>query len=104
MCDMKRHFVTLLTVLSVSFIPAVCMTAQEPDQSPLPQDQQPAAQPQGEQPQDPQTGVGRISVIHGDVSTQRGDSGDWVADTTNTPVVAGDTLFHRASLPNRSAA
>jgi FecR protein len=35
-------------------------------------------------------GVARISLIHGDVSTQRGDSGDWGAAVLNAPVVAGD--------------
>ena len=39
-----------------------------------------------------QPGVARISLIHGDVSTQRGDSGDWAAVTVNTPVVAGDRI------------
>jgi hypothetical protein len=39
-----------------------------------------------------QVGVARISLIHGDVSTQRGDSGDWGAATVNTPVVAGDHI------------
>lgn len=39
-----------------------------------------------------QIGVARISLIHGDVSTQRGDSGDWAAGTVNTPVVAGDRI------------
>lgn len=89
---MKRHLVSLLTVLTVSLIPVVRTTAQAPGQGPPPQDGQPAAQQQGGQLQDPQTGVGRISVINGDVSTQRGDSGDWVADTVNTPVAPGDTL------------
>src|SRR5438105_11095800 len=37
-------------------------------------------------------GVARVSLIHGDVSMQRGDSGDWVAVTLNTPIVAGDQL------------
>jgi len=89
---MKRHLVTFLTVLIVGLLPAVRTTAQEPDQGPPTRDQQSAAQQQVGQPQDPQTGVGRISVIIGDVSTQRGDSGDWVADTINTPVAPGDTL------------
>jgi hypothetical protein len=31
-------------------------------------------------------------VIRGDVSTMRGDSGDWVATTVNTPVVPGDKI------------
>jgi hypothetical protein len=37
-------------------------------------------------------GVARISLINGDVSTQRGDSGDWVATTVNAPIVSGDKV------------
>ena len=37
-------------------------------------------------------GVARISLIHGDVSTQRGDSGDWAAAALNAPVVEGDRI------------
>jgi len=37
-------------------------------------------------------GVARISMIHGDVSTQRGDSGDWSAAALNAPVVSGDKV------------
>ena len=37
-------------------------------------------------------GVARLSVVRGDVSMQRGDSGDWVATTVNTPIVGGDTV------------
>jgi len=44
------------------------------------------------QTQEVQPGVARISLIHGDVSTQRGDSGDWVAGALNAPVVAGDRV------------
>jgi len=40
----------------------------------------------------PQPGVGRISFIHGSVSTQRGDTGDWVATTINAPLSQGDTI------------
>ncbi|HET7751797.1 MAG TPA: DUF6600 domain-containing protein [Terriglobales bacterium] len=39
-----------------------------------------------------QPGVGRISLINGDVTMQRGDSGDWVDAKLNTPVVAGDKV------------
>ena len=42
--------------------------------------------------QETQPGVGRVSVINGEVSTQRGDSGDWVATTVNTPIVPGDRV------------
>src|SRR5437868_5720565 len=41
---------------------------------------------------DLQPGVARISLIHGEVSVQRGDSGDWVAATLNTPLVPGDQV------------
>ena len=37
-------------------------------------------------------GVARISLIHGDVSTQRGDSGDSAAAALNSPIVAGDRV------------
>jgi hypothetical protein len=38
------------------------------------------------------SGVARISLIHGDVSTQRGDSGDWAAAALNQPIVNGDKV------------
>ena len=37
-------------------------------------------------------GVARVSLIHGDVSTQRGDSGDTAAAALNAPVVTGDKI------------
>src|SRR5450432_611643 len=37
-------------------------------------------------------GVARISLTHGDVSTQRGDSGDTAAAALNAPVVTGDKI------------
>jgi hypothetical protein len=39
-----------------------------------------------------QPGVARASYIHGDVSSQRGDSTDLVPLTTNTPLEAGDRV------------
>ncbi|MGA2116988.1 MAG: DUF6600 domain-containing protein [Bryobacteraceae bacterium] len=41
---------------------------------------------------DLQRGVGRISVMDGDVSVRRGDSGDWVAGVVNAPLMAGDYI------------
>ncbi len=41
---------------------------------------------------EPSSGVARVSLIRGDVSTLRGDSGDWVAAVVNTPLVPGDTV------------
>lgn len=74
--------------------------------APQPEDQ-PDAQygsqmppPPQAQPQAQATGVGRISLVQGGVSTQRGDSGDWNAAIVNTPVVPGD----RVSTGDRSRA
>jgi len=48
--------------------------------------------PSGEEAAKSDLGVARISMIHGDVSTQRGDSGDWSAATLNQPVMGGDKV------------
>jgi len=74
--------------------------AQYQDQEPPP-DSQAGTQGQGSaQPQTPATGVGRVSLVQGAVSTQRGDTGDWNAATVNTPIVPGD----RVSTGDRSRA
>jgi hypothetical protein len=52
---------------------------------------QPGA-PSGEGPAKVDQGVGHISMIHGAVSTQRGDSGTWSAAVLNQPVVNGDKV------------
>jgi hypothetical protein len=51
-------------------------------------------------PDDAARGVGRISTMNGQVSVQRGDSGDWVAGIVNAPLIAGD---HVATGPNSRA-
>ncbi len=48
--------------------------------------------PSGEAPARTDQGVARVSLIHGDISTQRGDSGDWSAATLNQPVMTGDKV------------
>ncbi len=48
--------------------------------------------PEGEAPAQTDQGVGRLSLIHGDVSTQRGDSGDWSAAALNQPLMTGDKV------------
>jgi hypothetical protein len=48
--------------------------------------------PSGEGPAKSDQGVARISMMHGDVSTQRGDSGDWSAAILNQPVMGGDKV------------
>jgi hypothetical protein len=48
--------------------------------------------PSGEAPARSDQGVARVSMIHGEVSTQRGDSGDWSAAVANQPVMTGDKV------------
>ncbi len=43
-------------------------------------------------PDDQRRGVARVSVVQGDVSVQRGNSGDWVSATVNTPLMTDDRL------------
>jgi FecR protein len=56
------------------------------------QDQPGAPAQSSDGPVELQKGVARVSFIHGDVSSQRGDSDDWTAVTLNTPVAAGDRV------------
>ena len=59
-----------------------------------PRQEQGPVQPQGqEQAQaEPASSVARISLTHGDVSTQRGDSGDWATAALNQPMVSSDKI------------
>ena len=41
---------------------------------------------------DPALGVARVSYVSGNVTTMRGNSGDWIATKVNMPVVEGDTV------------
>jgi uncharacterized protein DUF6600/FecR-like protein len=68
---MKKIRAVLMSTLFSFIIIAAQATAQEREQEP---------------------GVARISLMNGDVTTQRGDSGDWVAATVNAPVVNGDRV------------
>lgn len=43
-------------------------------------------------PEGPGRGVARISLINGDVSVRRGDSGDWIAAAVNAPLVVQDRI------------
>jgi hypothetical protein len=61
------------------------------DQNGQPSEAQPGG-PSGEAPAATDQGVARISLIHGNVSTQRGDSGDWSAAALNQPLMTGDKL------------
>jgi len=51
-------------------------------------------------PDDAQRGVARVSLMNGQVSVQRGDSGEWVAGIVNAPLITGDRV---ATGPNSRA-
>jgi len=51
-------------------------------------------------PDDMQRGVARISLMNGEVSVRRGDSGDWVAGIINAPLLSDDRI---ATAPNSRA-
>ena len=102
------RFGTVLTAGLLALGTSTMLGAQQaPPASQMPEEipvsaQYPPGQPpydppaqQGTQPDQAQAndaGAGRISYIHGDVSTQHSDSSDWAAATLNTPVVNGDHI------------
>ncbi|MGC8794404.1 MAG: DUF6600 domain-containing protein, partial [Bryobacteraceae bacterium] len=51
----------------------------------------------GQDDDGPGRGVARLSVIAGEVSVRRGDSGDWVAGAVNAPLVVQDAVMTGAS-------
>lgn len=53
-----------------------------------------------QQPGDLERGVARISLMDGQVSVRRGDSGDWVAGVINAPLMSDDRI---AAGPNSRA-
>jgi hypothetical protein len=65
-------------------------TARAQDQQTAPPDDQSQATANDSDQGGPD--VGRLSYIHGKVSTQRGDNGEWVGVTLNTPVMPGDRI------------
>ena len=104
---MKKHLSTIVA----AFLLALAGSANAQDAPPYLDNQsapdaqvQPIAdqQDQGDSgsAQDTQRGVARVSLINGDVSTQRGDNGEWTAVTVNTPISQDD----RVSTGDRSRA
>jgi hypothetical protein len=62
------------------------LRAQDPNANP-----NPGAEPDGQY--EPGRAVARISILNGDVSVRRGDSGEVVAAAVNAPVMADDRLL-----------
>ena len=54
--------------------------------------QQPDPNAQQDPPDQPGQSVARLSVINGEASVRRGDSGEWVAAILNAPLMAGDSI------------
>jgi FecR protein len=86
MASIYSSLTTRLAVVALfaSFALAQHATAQQGTQ-----DQQPSDQPD---PEDRNHGVARISLMNGDVSVRRGDSGDFVAAQINAPLLAADSV------------
>jgi hypothetical protein len=82
---MKSRFLLIaLAILSMGvFVTFNVRAGDDPEAQPV---GQPETQPQ------PPSEVGRLSVIHGTVSTMHGDGSQWVVGTVNTPVVPGDKV------------
>src|SRR5471032_2527895 len=59
-----------------------------------PQGGRPDSSSRRDSPQFPsaQSEVARISMLHGDISMQRADTGDWATASLNTPLVRGDQV------------
>jgi hypothetical protein len=100
---MKRHLGLAVVLLFAMAMLTPSLRAQDqnappPDQGQTSQDpygqapDQNAPADQGNQNAQSQPAVARVSFINGNVSIQRGDSGDWVAATVNTPLEAGDRI------------
>ena len=97
---MKNRFFLMIAAL----ILGVCALAMAQDESVQDQQDQnqpgqeqlaqepPAQEQSGQQQSQTPSSVARISLIHGDVSTQRGDSGDWATVALNQPIVSSDKV------------
>src|SRR4051794_39615892 len=76
---------TMMMIAAVLF--AQQLPPPEQQQDPLEQQQQDAAAPD-----EPGRPVARLSVLSGDASVRRGDSGDWVAAALNAPLMVDDSV------------
>src|ERR1017187_8415353 len=83
-----RHSKLLIGAMMIS----AALFGQQPP--PPPGDPQgfPQGNPQAEPVDEPGRPVARLSVLSGDVSVRRGDSGEWVAAVLNAPLLMGDSV------------
>jgi FecR protein len=80
---MKNRLAVIVEILTLTFFALGTAIGQDNNQV--------QGQAQG-QSEEPSSSVARISLMHGDVSTQRGDSSDWTAAVLNQPVLASDKV------------
>jgi len=83
----SRRLWYVIALGTLCFVAARFLMAQEQAPPPNAPDQE----------QGPAPGAARIGVINGEVSTMRGDSGEWVAAIVNAPVAPGDTVATAAN-------
>ena len=91
---MRSRALAVLAVMILGGI-GIRANAQQPDYYPPSDQQQPSSDqqlPANPQQSDSDQGAGRVSYVSGDVSMQRGDTGETSAATINTPLMAGDKL------------
>ncbi|MGH9684434.1 MAG: DUF6600 domain-containing protein [Candidatus Acidiferrales bacterium] len=89
---MKKLFASLVALLFIGSASAVRAQDQDQQQPPQQEQQQDPQQQDSQQPAENAPGVARVSLMSGNVSSQRGDNGDWVAVTVNTPLSVGDRI------------
>src|SRR5436190_12448366 len=94
--SMLGLFSSKLSILFPSLLVATLPLLAQLAPQGVPQDQpglagQPAPDG-GDQDPGPGPGVARISLLNGDVSVRRGDSGDYVAATQNAPMMVQDSI------------
>src|ERR1022692_3944891 len=95
--DMKRTLLSLVAVVAAIASPILAQdqSGQQPGPPAGPNDQPQQQEPDGQYEQG--RGVARISVLNGEVSVRRGDSGDVVAAAINGPLMANDSILTSSS-------
>jgi hypothetical protein len=91
---MKNRFAFIIgtLVLGASVMAGAQVSEDIPGLEQGPAQAQGQEQAQSEPQSEPSSSVARISLMHGDVSTQRGDSGDWATAAVNQPMVSSDKI------------
>jgi hypothetical protein len=92
---MKRILLSFIAVAATVLVPILAQEQSGQPAGPGPNDQPQQQEPDGQYEQG--RGVARISVLNGEVSVRRGDSGDVVAAAINGPLMANDSILTGSS-------